>query len=1212
MCGWVHCLKALIPLTEAPLLVDAQRKALALVGVVSARIRLGDKCYDVSALVSEELSVDLILGTQFIDAHVRFINPRQRCLIMDRGEEIPLADSNYRKIQRVRVRERITIPPRHEAVVPVYTEADGLCLITTMGLRRVAVANGIHQLDRGSTFLLKVANFSNQATTLTPGTIIARAEGHTETTLLNVEEEESVKSKPDWRENIDLSGLDGAQQKAVRDLLEEYSHLWDEKRLGVLHGTTHRIETVGNRVFQHPYRAGPAARKIEKEEVDRMLRMGVIEPSNAEWASPVVLIPKPDGSTRFCVDYRKLNALTARDVYPLPRMDECLDSLGEARYFSTLDANTGFWQIEVHPSDRDKTTFSCHAGMYKFVRMPFGLINAPATFQRAMDILLSEVRWESVIVYLDDIIIFSRSFDEHVSHLRVVLAKLVESGATLKFGKCKFFRKAVDYLGHHLLPHKLQVLKKNVEAIEQSEAPKTKTQVRSFLGLCGVYRRFVPSYALIAKPLTALTKKGTSESFVLTEEQRASFERLRKALVCAPTLSLPREGRQYVIDTDASDQQIGCVLQQKDEQGDLHPIGYWSRQLNAAESNYSATEKEALAIVWAVTHLRPYLERSKFIVRTDHSSLQWLMSIAGDNARLVRWRLRLAEFSFEIQYKPGKINQAADALSRMRTTGDDQAALDLDVPCLLVEKASKVFQSISVPKAGPTLKEIPLEPLGIAELIAGQAGDDICRSLLEKGRVSEDERGLLVRVSPLDGAHQVLVPEKLQPRCLALFHLPRVSGHAGSTKMYDQMRRVVYWTRMAADVSDYVSKCPSCAKKSLRGGRKTTKLSLFPPSSPMEFVAMDILGPLTTTDRGNRFLLVITDRYSKLTRAFPLSTTTADVVAQVFFDGWVASGYGIPSILLTDNGPQFCAKFFQTFCKTLGVKQVFTSAYRPSTNGQTERFNRTVAEYMGAYVAEHQRDWDQLAAVATYSYNIKPQLSTGFSPFELVSAVPQASLLPQVEISPTRRERTKAQLRDEFLASVAEKCHLARETLQAKQLRYKQAYDSHVREMNAKIAIGDLVYVKTYVSQKDLSKKLIFPAAGPFSVVGVSTSGHTVSITTPEGRITVAVDRVRKCTGPRDLPLGMQFTELPVDNADFGTDIDGCVENPEDLAEYVVDRIVSHRVADDGTLRLRVRWFGYDSSQDTWEPVVTLPPELVRRYVTRRRFRPEGYGIPSC
>jgi RNase H-like domain found in reverse transcriptase/Reverse transcriptase (RNA-dependent DNA polymerase) len=410
----------------------------------------------------------------------------------------------------------------------------------------------------------------------------------------------------------------------------------------VIHGTTHRIETSGNPVFQHPYRAGPEARRVEQEEVDRMLKMGVIEPSCAEWASPVFLIPKPDGSTRFCVDYRKVNSLTARDVYPLPRMDECLDSLGEAKYFTTLDANTGFWQIEVHPDDRDKTTFSWHAGMYRFLRMPFGLVNAPATFQRAMDILLCEVRWEHVNVYLDDIIIFSKSFEEHMGHLRVVFQKLEISGATHKFSKCQFFRKSVDYLGHHLLPHKLQVLRRNVEAIERAMEPTTKTQVRSFLGLCGVYRRFVPGYAAVAKPLTALTKKGAPEKFELNNDQKVAFAKLRQALVSPPTLSLPRDGRQYVIDTDASDQQIGCVLQQADDAGELKPLGYWSRQLNAAEINYSATEKEALAIVCAVTHLRPYLERKSFVLRTEHSSLQRLMSIGGDNPRLVRWRLRLA------------------------------------------------------------------------------------------------------------------------------------------------------------------------------------------------------------------------------------------------------------------------------------------------------------------------------------------------------------------------------------------------------------------------------------------------------------------------------------------------------------------------------------------------------------------------------------------
>jgi Reverse transcriptase (RNA-dependent DNA polymerase)/RNase H-like domain found in reverse transcriptase len=426
-------------------------------------------------------------------------------------------------------------------------------------------------------------------------------------------------------------------------------------------------------------------RKAEKDEVDRMLKLGVIEPSNAEWASPVVLIPKPDGSTRFFVDYRKLNALTTRDVYPLPRMDECLDSLGEAEYFTTLDANTGFWQIEVAPEDRDKTTFSCHVGMYQFSRMPFGLVNAPATFQRSMDNILSEVRRESIIVYLDDVIIFSRNFEDHVRHLEVVLRKLGEAGATLKFSKCHFFRQSVDYLGHMNLPHKLQVQAKNVKSIAKAEPPSTKTQVRSFLGLCGVYRRFVPNYTAIANPLTALTRKGTAEQFELNSEELEAFEVLKKLLRKPPTLSLPREVRLYAIETDASYTQIGCVLQQADEKGIWHPLWYWSRQLNAAECNYSATEKEALGIVSAVTHLRPYVERTHFVVRTDHSSLQWLLSITGDNPLLVRWRLRLSEFTFDIQYKPGLVNNVADVLYRLKKSGCYQETLDLEVPCISVE-----------------------------------------------------------------------------------------------------------------------------------------------------------------------------------------------------------------------------------------------------------------------------------------------------------------------------------------------------------------------------------------------------------------------------------------------------------------------------------------------------------------------------------------------
>jgi transposase InsO family protein len=1196
-------------LTDPPLLVDAQRSALRIAGVVKSVIQMGRGKYHVTALVADELSVDLILGTQFIDSHVQIINARRRSVIMDLGDEVPLADAQYRLAERVFVTERVLVPPKSEVVVPVRCNSRGLCLVTCVGRKRTAVANGLHELEEGAPFAIMVANFGDSAVTLVPGSVIARAEPNPENSMLNVEEDPPGAVAKDWREDLDLEGLTDEQKNTVICLLEKHSRLWDENRLGVLHGTQHRIETTGNPVFQHPYRAGPAARQAEKIEVDRMLKQGVIEPSHAQWASPVVLIPKPDGSIRFCIDYRRLNALTVRDVYPLPRMDECLDSLGDAEYFSTLDANTGFWQIEVAEEDRDKTTFSCHVGMYRFLRMPFGLVNAPATFQRAMDIILSEVRWDSVLVYLDDVIIFSRSFEEHVKHLGIVLQKMSEAGATLKFPKCKFFRQAVDYLGHRILPHKLQVLKRNVDAISRAEPPTTKTQVRSFLGLCGVYRRFVPNYASLAKPLTALTKKGAPESFELGPCERVSFETLRDRLISPPTLALPREGRPYVIETDASDGQIGCVLQQSDDEGEPHPLGYWSRQLNSAEVNYSATEKEALAIVWAVTHLRPYLERSHFTVRTDHSSLQWLLSISGDNARLVRWRLRLAEFSFSIEYRPGRVNQVADALSRLPTRGTDKSDLDLELPCLSIGNPRAVVQSISVPRGGPTVEEIPLEPLAVSEVISAQAEDELCKVLLQRGKIAEDYRGMLCRTSPLDGAVQILVPEKLREKCMGLFHLPRIAGHSGSSKMYEQMRRYLYWPRMSIDVANYVSNCPSCIKRSLRNSRKTTRLLLFPPSAPMEFVAMDILGPLTTTTRGNRFLLVITDRFTKLTRAYPLANTTAEVVAKMFFDGWVASGYGIPQVLLTDNGSQFVAKFFQTFCKILGLKQVFTSAYRPSTNGQTERFNRTVAEFMGAYVSEHQSDWDDLAAVATYSYNNKPHASTGFTPFELVTAIPQQSLLPQVLISPERSTRTKAQLRNDFLAKVSVSCELARENLATRQQRYKDAYDSHVKQVTNDLSEGDLAFVKTFVAPKELSKKLVFPAVGPFVVTKVGIDRRTFQVRTTEGYVTVAADRIRKCPAPKDLPDGMMFAQPVPEGVSHDSVMNDFEDTPDDLHEYVVDRIVSHRKDEGGIMRLRIRWFGYGPSADTWEPLIHLPVEMVRRYVKRKRLKSNDFVL---
>jgi len=396
--------------------------------------------------------------------------------------------------------------------------------------------------------------------------------------------------------------------------LKKHAPLWGGN-LGLIRGVEHRIRLKPGAVpvRQHPYKAGPLAREREKAEVDRMRSMGVIEPSTGEWASPVVMVPKPDGSVRFCIDYRKLNLMTVKDAYPIPRMDECIDSLGDARVFSTLDCNAGHWQIPVAEEDKHLTAFTCHSGTWQCVRLPFGLSNAPATFQRAMDMILAGVKCQICLVYLDAVIVFSRSPEEHLQHLDEMLTRVGKAGVTLKAAKCHFFKEEVQYLGHAIRPGRVHVLEKNLRALRGLQYPETQTQMKSSLGMCGVYRRFVADFAKIAKPLTAFTSTKIPKRLPPPrEEESKAFEELRRRLLAAPILALPRRDGPYIVDVDASYEQLGCCLQQQQPDGKYHPIGYYSRALLPTEKNYFATKIEALGVVWAVTFLRSNLEGQSF------------------------------------------------------------------------------------------------------------------------------------------------------------------------------------------------------------------------------------------------------------------------------------------------------------------------------------------------------------------------------------------------------------------------------------------------------------------------------------------------------------------------------------------------------------------------------------------------------------------------
>ena len=357
---------------------------------------------------------------------------------------------------------------------------------------------------------------------------------------------------------IDLSHLDKDSQRRLRRMLSAYAEMWDGK-LGEIqdakHHVTRRKDAKPFRI--NPYRTDPSGRAEIRKAITAMKEDGVIRDAKSEWASPVVLIPKPDGSMQFCLDYRRLNEITVKDSYPLPRMEDCLDSLGEAKYFTTLDCNSGYWQIPVLEEERSKTAFTCHEGCFEFCRIPFGLCNAPATFQRKVDMMLSGYRWRTCLVYLDDIIVFSNTKEDHFTHVRENLTILKEAGFSMKLRKCNFFAQSVDYLGHAIRPGKIEVASKNTEAVQGFKEPRTQTELRS----CNVYRRFVPNFGRTPAALNALLRKGCLvEVPPFTIEQTEAFELLKKALIKPPVLRLPKSDLPYSVDTDACNHQVGCAL----------------------------------------------------------------------------------------------------------------------------------------------------------------------------------------------------------------------------------------------------------------------------------------------------------------------------------------------------------------------------------------------------------------------------------------------------------------------------------------------------------------------------------------------------------------------------------------------------------------------------------------------------------------------------
>ena len=459
------------------------------------------------------------------------------------------------------------------------------------------------------------------------------------------------------------------QQSQLDQLLEEYQDIIakDDDLPGHTNVVQHNIITDNTLpIKQRPYHLSPTEHEFVGKEIDHMIQQGIVQPSSSPWASPIVLVKKKNGKTRFCVDYRKLNKITKRDAYPLPRIDEILDSLGNAKYFTSLDLASGYWQVEMNESDKEKTAFVTKQGIFEFNVMPFGLTNAPATFQRLMDRILYDIKDKYVLVYLDDINIYSTTFEEHMQHLQEVMERFRQANLKLNLEKCQFCKKELAFLGHVINANGIQPDPGKVDKVKNFPIPTNITELRGFIGLASYYRRFIQDFATIVAPMNNLLRKDIP--YIWNENCQSSFEILKEKLTTAPILAYPDFTKQFLLYTDASYKGLGAVLAQEDDNGNEHVIAYASRSLVGAEYNYAPTEIECLATVWAMKYFRPYIYLSEFTLITDHSALQWMINNPTPSKWMTRWIMTITDYPFKIQFRKGKKHQNADALSHIPHT----------------------------------------------------------------------------------------------------------------------------------------------------------------------------------------------------------------------------------------------------------------------------------------------------------------------------------------------------------------------------------------------------------------------------------------------------------------------------------------------------------------------------------------------------------------
>ncbi len=837
----------------------------------------------------------------------------------------------------------------------------------------------------------------------------------------------------------------------IQNNLEELMLSWPTvctQQLGRTNCVKHRITTIDEiPVRKRAYKVSLEKHQFIESQVQELLEKQIIRPSISPWAAPVVVVPKKDGSSRFCVDYRGLNAKTHLDAYPMPQIQDILESLHGATVFSTLDLKSGYWQMEMEVDSIEKTAFVTSSGLYEFLCLPFGLKNSAASFQRLMEHVLRDVKGKCCMVYIDDIVIYSSNIADHLQHLRQVLACLHKAGLTLNLKKCNFVQRSLSFLGHIVTQEGVKTDPAKVSAVESFPVPQNIKDVQRFLGLAGWYHRFIPRFSERAAPLHALKQKNVKWKW--TEQCQQAFNDIKQALMQAPVLTPPDFSKAFKVQTDASNIGLGAVLTQ-DIEGEEHVVAFASRLLRGAERSYSVSEKECLAVVWAVEKWRQYLEGRKFEVITDHTALTWAFQHPKPSSRLIRWTIRLQGFHFTVRYRKGQCNVVPDVLSRGFDSTTDTLFISTStestsLPCNLPVDLSQIAMEQN---NDPEIQELAIK-------VREQSTEDVMRVHYVM------ENGCLFRSVP-DGKKgqkvQLVIPNAFRQTFLQYAHDNPLSGHLGKMKTLLRLLESVYWPSIRNDVWKYCKECQTCQKYKASTTKAPGQLQSTPVVEPGYMLGVDIMGPFPRSAKQNEYLLVVVDYFTKWVELFPMRTAKASLIARILVEE-IFTRWGIPAYLVSDRGTQFTSHLLDLLCKQWGVIQKLTTAYHPQTN-LTERVNRNLKPMIASYVGEQHKHWDRWLSEFRFAINSAWHESTGFSPAEIALGRKLKGPMERALQKPPDPENPVYPTLDRQKLLI----DIVRENVERAQVKQKKYYDQKHRL--CEFQVGDVVWVRTHPLSK--------------------------------------------------------------------------------------------------------------------------------------------------